>query len=276
MSGKARATTPSQRANIKTSKVDALWRVTAASAKPVAPPRANEESMVLWIESQRSEVIFLIVFGLTYLAAALVVLIATLASRTSIGAELQTVTPGILSPLGVILGILIAFLAARVWANVDRAEEYVTQEISALRQAALVAKSLPPDVRDRFRTGIKAHLEFIVFNEWPAMAEEHATLRSSPVPLEAAMNTLLSFSPSETNQQLGQSRAVIAIEDAFKYLRYRVWLSQAEIEPIQWIVIVLLSALIMITIATIHLKRSGRWPPLSSPSQPRLQSASFS
>jgi hypothetical protein len=229
--------------------------MTAAAAKLVARPRAKGESMILWIEWQRTEVIFLIVFGLTYLAAALVVLIVALASRTSIGAELQTVTPGILSPLGAILGILIAFLAARVWANVDRAEEYVTQEISALRQAALIVKSLPPDVRDRFRTGIKAHLEFIVFNEWPAMAEERATLRSSPAPLEAAMNVLLSFSPSETNQQLGQSRAVIAIEDALKYRRYRVWLSQAEIEPIQWIVIVLLSALIMITIATIHIDK---------------------
>jgi hypothetical protein len=138
---------------------------------------------------------------------------------------------------------------------VDRAEEYVTQEISALRQAALTVQSLPPDVRDRFRTGIKAHLEFIVFKEWPAMAEEHATLRSSPAPLEAAMNALLSFSPSASNQELGQSRAVIAIEDALKYRRYRVWLSQAEIEPIQWFVIVLLSALIMVTIATIHIDK---------------------
>jgi Protein of unknown function (DUF4239) len=216
---------------------------------------AKEESMIHWIKWQPTEVIFLIVFGATYLVAALVVVIAVLASRTSIGPELQTVTPGILSPLGAILGILIAFLAARVWANVDRAEEYVTQEISALRQAALVVNSLPPNVRDQFRAGIKSHLEFIIFKEWPAMEEEHATLRSSPAPLEAAMNALLSFSPAVSNQQLAQSRAVIAIEDALRYRRYRVWLSQAEIEPIQWIVIVLLAALIMITIATIHIDK---------------------
>jgi hypothetical protein len=211
--------------------------------------------MIFWIESQSSGVIFLVVFGLTYLAAAVVFLTARLVSRTSIRTELQTVTPSILAPLGAILGILIAFLAARVWANVDRAEEYVTQEISALRQAALLVKSLPPDVRDQFRAGIKGHLEFIVSNEWPAMAEERATLRSNPPPLEAAMDALLSFSPSETNEKLGQSHALSAIEDALKYRRYRVWLSQAEIEPIQWIVILLLSAVIMITIATIHIEK---------------------
>jgi Protein of unknown function (DUF4239) len=211
--------------------------------------------MIFWIESQPSGVIFLIVFGLTYLATAVVFLIARLVSRTSIGPELQTVTPSILAPLGAILGILIAFLAARVWANVDRAEEYVTQEISALRQAALIVKSLPPDVQDRFQAAIKGHLKFIVSNEWPAMADERATLRSNPPPLEAAMNALLSFSPSETNEKLGQSHALSAVEDALKYRRYRVWLSQAEIEPMQWIVIFLLSAVIMITIAAIHIEK---------------------
>jgi len=60
----------------------------------------------------------------------------------------------------------------------------------------------------------------------------------------------LSFSPSETNDKLGQSHALSAIEDALKYQRCRVWLSQAEIEPIQWIFIFLLSAVIMIPIAT--------------------------
>jgi hypothetical protein len=169
--------------------------------------------------------------------------------------ELGTITPGVLSPLSAILGIMIAFLAARVWANVDRAEEYVTQEISALRQAALVVKSLPPDVRDRFRGGINEHLKFIVFNEWPAMAEERATLGSNPPPLEDAMTALLSFSPTQTNEQLAQSRALISAEDPFKYRRYRVWLSQAKIEPIQWIVICLVAALIMVTIAAIHIEK---------------------
>jgi hypothetical protein len=228
---------------------------TASSARLLAPPRAKEESMIFWIESQPSGVIFLIVFGLTYLATAVVFLIARLVSRTSIAPELQTVTPSILAPLGAILGILIAFLAARVWANMDRAEEYVTQEISALRQATLIVKSLPPDVQDRFQAAVKAHLKFIVSKEWPAMADERASLRSNPPPLEAAMSALLSFSPSETNEKLGQSHALRAIEDALKYRRYRVWLSQAEIEPMQWIVILLLSAVIMITIAAIHIEK---------------------
>ena len=211
--------------------------------------------MIFWLESQSTEIIALVVFGFIYLAAAVIFLVAAQGSRASVKEELRTVTPGVLSPLGVILGIMIAFLAARVWTNVDRAEEYVTQEISALRQAALIVKSLPPDVRDRFQAGIKEHLKFVVVDEWPAMSEERAALGSNPAPLEDAMNALLSFSPSRTNEQLAQSRALISAEEALKYRRYRVWLSQEKIEPIQWIVICLVAALIMVTIAAIHVEK---------------------
>jgi Protein of unknown function (DUF4239) len=211
--------------------------------------------MIFWLESQSTQMISLIVFGLIYLAAAITFFVVVHASRASVKEELRTVTPGVLSPLGAILGIMIAFLAARVWANVDRAEEYVTQEISALRQAALIVKSLPPDVRDRFQGGIKEHLKFIVSTEWPAMADERATLGSKPAPLEDAMSGLLSFSPTQSNEQLAQSRALISAEEALKYRRYRVWLSQAKIEPIQWIVICLVAALIMVTIAAIHVDK---------------------
>jgi hypothetical protein len=211
--------------------------------------------MIFWLESQSTEIISLVVFGFIYLVAAITFLVATQVSQTSVKEELGTITPGVLSPLGAILGIMIAFLAARVWANVDRAEEYVTQEISALRQAALIVKSLPPDVRDRFQAGIKEHLKFVVVDEWPAMSEERAALGSNPAPLEDAMNALLSFSPSRTNEQLAQSRALISAEEALKYRRYRVYLSQEKIEPIQWIVICLVAALIMVTIAAIHVEK---------------------
>ena len=73
--------------------------------------------MLVWIESQSTAIIALIVFGAAYVSAALIFCVAALLSRRPIGKVLQSVTPGILSPLGTILGILIAFLAVRVWTN---------------------------------------------------------------------------------------------------------------------------------------------------------------
>jgi len=69
------------------------------------------------------------------------------------------------------------------------------------------------------------------------------------------MKALLSVVPAGPGQQVAQERAVIAIEQALEARRHRIVLSQATIAPIQWFVIVLLDALILVTIAIIHIDR---------------------
>ena len=56
-----------------------------------------------------------------------------------------------LTPLAVLAGLLIAFLASRVWSNVDRANTYIAQEASAIRQSVLLADTLPEDTRTAVR-----------------------------------------------------------------------------------------------------------------------------
>jgi hypothetical protein len=126
--------------------------------------------MLLWIESQPTSVIALIVFGAAYLSAALISCLAAFFSRHPIAKALQPVTPGILSPLGTILGILLAFLAVRVWTNLDHAQEHIGREVNALREVVMLANSLPQDVRARVREAIGKHLDAIASEEWPAMA----------------------------------------------------------------------------------------------------------
>jgi hypothetical protein len=159
--------------------------------------------------------------------------------------------------LGTILGILIVFVAARVWTNVDRAHEYVTHEISALREAGLIAEALPPNVEEQVHADLKEHIQFLLSKEWPAMANGRADLKLRATHLEAATKALLAFSPDETNQKLPQSRALTAIENAFENRRYRIAVSRTEIDPIQWIVVLLLSLTILMTIASIHIHE--RW-----------------
>jgi len=209
--------------------------------------------MTSWIESHSSPVITAIVFGLVYLAAAAIFVAAAFASRHPIGKQVGSLTPALLSPLGTILGILIVFLAARVWTNVDRAHEYVTHEISALREAGLIAKSLPPGVGEQVHADLKEHVQFILSEEWPAMANSRDDLKLRATHLEAAMKALLAFSPEEANQKLAQSRGLAAIENAFENRRFRIAISRTEIDPIQWIVVLVLSATILITIASVHI-----------------------
>jgi hypothetical protein len=210
-----------------------------------------------WIESLPTPVTAAVVFGFVYLAAAAVFLLAAWASRLPVGKHVGSLTPATLSPLGTILGILIVFLAARVWANVDRAHEYVSHEVSSLREAALIVNSLPPGVDEQVRAALKAHVQFILSEEWPAMADHRADLKLRALHLEAAMKDLLAFTPKGANQELAQTRALAAIENAFEYRRYRIAISRTEIDPIQWIVVLLLSATVLITLAAVHIHQ--RW-----------------
>jgi hypothetical protein len=117
--------------------------------------------------------------------------------------------------------------------------------------AAMLTDALPSDVRTAVRKAVKKHLDFIESEEWPAMASGRATLQSIAVGLAEAMTTLLSFTPAQSNQQLAQQRALVAIEQALEARRNRVLLSQAEIAPIQWIAIIVIAVLILITLAMV-------------------------
>jgi Protein of unknown function (DUF4239) len=176
--------------------------------------------------------------------------LAAILSDRAVARDLKAVVQ-VLAPLGMILGLLIGFLADRVWSNFDRANQYVGQEAGAIRETILLTDALPSDVRTAVRKAVKKHLDFIESEEWPAMASGRATLQSIAVGLAEAMTTLLSFTPAQSNQQLAQQRALVAIEQALEARRNRVLLSQAEIAPIQWIAIIVIAVLILITLAMV-------------------------
>jgi hypothetical protein len=211
--------------------------------------------MLSWVESQDAPVIALLVFAFCYLLAAFMFVVAALISRFAIARHVNATTPAMLTPLGVITGLVIAFLAARVWANVDHAHVYVAQEASEIRQAVLLTEALPADVRAEVRSDIGRYLRFVETEDWPSMLRGRASLRNLPEGLPEALKTLLTFVPQQPGQQLAQDHAARAIENALHARRDRIVLSQAAIAPAQWAVIFVLDALLLLTIAMLHVGR---------------------
>jgi hypothetical protein len=211
--------------------------------------------MFLWIESQQTLVITLVVFAFCYLLAALILFGLTILSRSPIGGALHVTTPAMLTPLAVILGLVIAFLATRVWGNLDHAQAYVVEEASGIREAILISSALPSDTRDAVRKEIGNYLRFVDQVDWPAMLRGQEGLRQTPSGLPEALTILLSFVPQQPGQQLAQSHAVTAIEQVLQARRKRILLSEAVISPPQWIVIIVLDALVLTTIGTVHAER---------------------
>jgi hypothetical protein len=211
--------------------------------------------MMLWIESQDTAVIALLVFALCYAIAGAILFVASVISRHRIAADLKVLTPVLLTPLSVIAGLLIAFLASRVWANLDRANAYVAQEANAISEIVLFAGALPEATRGAVRAGLQKHLQFIEAEDWPAMLAGHASVGRLPPGLMEAKIALLAVSAKDSGQRIAQERAVGALERALEARRGRILLSSAVVAPAQWMVIFALDALILTTLAMVHIDR---------------------
>ena len=101
-------------------------------------------------------------FAFSYALAAAIFAATAILARRPVGEELKTISPVTLTPLAVVLGLLIAFLASRVWENVGHARDYVGKEAGALSKTLLFVDALPPEVRAKVRAAVKQHVDFVV------------------------------------------------------------------------------------------------------------------
>ena len=86
------------------------------------------------------------------------------------------VSPVMLTPLAVLFGLIVAFLASQVFSDSQRANGAVAREASALRTVVLLAADFPGETEARIRALVRRHIQEAVNREWPAMARQEATL----------------------------------------------------------------------------------------------------
>jgi hypothetical protein len=213
------------------------------------------DRLLLWIESQPATVIALIAFGACYLCAAILFVIARVLVSQRIANELKATTPVMLTPLSVLTGLVIAFVASRIWTNFDHANAVVRDEARYIEEIVTLAKRLPQNVQTDIRHDIGQYLQFVKEQSWPAMLGGSAQMRTSVPGLTDAASALLSFVPENPGQQIVQQRTLIAIEQALDARRNRILQSGASVLPMQWIVILVLATLMLVTVAIVHIER---------------------
>ena len=209
--------------------------------------------LLLWIESQSPATIALITFGLSYASAAVMFVFSRAVASHRFAAALKATTPVMLTPLAVLIGLLIAFVASRIWGNYDRAYALVRDEARAIQAALTLGEKLPPKISTEMRSAIQHYLQFTVDEDWPAMLRGRAKMLATVPGLTDAISTILSFVPIDASQQLTQQRTLIALEQAIDARQNRILLSNATIAPMQWIAIIVLAVLLLLTVAMVHI-----------------------
>jgi len=144
--------------------------------------------MTYWLEDLPVIWMACVVFGITFaINGVILILVWTLATGERLR-SLKGVSAAISPPLGLIFGLLTAFIAAQVWNDMDRAATAVNREASALRMAVLLSAAFPGNTEAGVRESIREHIQEAATEEWPTMGRQSSTLTLVPAPLSRAPN----------------------------------------------------------------------------------------
>jgi hypothetical protein len=164
----------------------------------------------------------------------------------------KAVSPGLLSPLGILFALFIAFTATQVWSDNDKANSVVDREASALRSVVILAAAFPGESETRLRNLIRSYIMDAAAQEWPMMAQRTATLQVIPYSLAEALQLVLSLTPSGQGQQTAQREMTTSLENAWDARRQRILISHSEVNWVKWLCLSVQAACALIAIAMVH------------------------
>ena len=213
--------------------------------------------MVDWLYHLPVVWMAVVVFAATLLISG-VIYVAVLALATRERARaFKAMSPVMLTPLAVIFGLIVAFLAAQVWTDGERANAAVIREANALRTVVVLSTYFPKEQGTRIRAFVRRHIEKAVNEEWPAMAKRRANLSLISAGYTEGLQLALSIVPQSEAQVIAQRELVSSLESAFEARRQRIIISESTINWVKWTVIGLLAALLMLTIGIVHSDNRG-------------------
>jgi hypothetical protein len=194
----------------------------------------------------------LVIFTSTYCVTAAVFAVVTKLAVDDRARAFKSVSPGMLPPLGIIFGLLVGFIAAQVWSDFERAKVAVASEASALRGVVLLAAIFPGEEEAKLRALVNRHIEEAVRDEWPAMADQHATLSLAPGALIEALQLTFALTPANDGQRTAQRELATVLEHALEARRNRIIISQSSVNTIKWGGLLLQALCTLIAIAMVH------------------------
>jgi hypothetical protein len=199
----------------------------------------------------------LVVFAITFLVAGGILAVVLALARGERVSWFKGVSPALLSPLGVIFGLMVVFIAAQVWGDIDRARTAVNREASAIRTVVLLAASFPGEPEVHIRDLLRRHIDEAVSAEWPSMAEQSVSLKVVAPALSEALQFALALEPQSEGRIVAQHEMVNALENAMDARRQRIIASRSSVNWVKWSCLFVQAACMLIAIAMVHCDNRG-------------------
>jgi hypothetical protein len=209
--------------------------------------------MLDWLYQLPVPSMTIVVLAVTALVTWLIhVAVASLAANQQRTLTFKAITPALLPPLGVIFGLLVAFLSAQVWNDSQRATLEVSREARSLRAVDLIAGTLPASTSGRIHALLVGYVRRMVQEEWPAMARQDATLAIAPPAMNEALHLTLAAIPDTDGQRVAQREVVAAMQQILDARRQRIIISRSSINWVKWLGLIAVAIVNLVAIAMVH------------------------
>lgn len=139
--------------------------------------------------------------------------------------------------LGVIYGVLLAFVVVAVWQNYDKSNVNVEKEANCLVDIYLDAECFPKDFRENVRSLAKEYADAVIYDEWKLLAAGHA----SPIAYDAVKKLWKLYSaylPVNETERVFFSESVKKLNEMVELRRMRLLDSRIGIDPVLWCVLI--------------------------------------
>jgi hypothetical protein len=205
-----------------------------------------------WVHNLPVGWMALLMFAFTYVLTAAIYALVSALSMGERTRSFTAISAGLLSPLGIIFGLFVAFTAAQVWTDNEKARAEIDREASALRSVVIFAASLPGDSELHLRDLIRRYIADVVTQEWPMMARGTANLTAIPGALAEALKTTLAVMPTTEGQKTAQRAIATALETALDARRQRIFISQSQVNLLKWSCLIMQALCALLAIAMVH------------------------
>jgi hypothetical protein len=147
--------------------------------------------------------------------------------------------------VAVFYAVLVGLIAVASWGNYSTIDGIASSEAVSASDTYRDVESYPPAVSAAVRNDLRAYVNFVIQQEWPAQRRGASVPHGGRLLLERAARRLTTFEPVTPGQQVVHVQTLRDLDDLFSNRRLRFEAIDSHLPGLMWLV-VLAGAAIMI------------------------------
>ena len=166
--------------------------------------------------------------------------------------SLRGVAPPFINVIGVLFGLMLAFIANDTWISHEKATNAVYREADSLHSLRVLAGQLDEPLSTELKSSLTAYAHSSA-TEWSELAERKSSLKTES-DADALLMLVASPKVARTAGHNVQTLMLKKISDLRDDRSLRIGLSQMHVNPLKWLGMAFMGLLTLLSIAVVHVE----------------------